>query len=1274
MLPQVRPDVTGPNRALTLQHEQYVLANLTGGGANEQNLAAPTAGVTHKLRLISNLFPVHAKGAPNLESYANQTDFNVYRDLWGDGTRVPIVVQALIMRSDGTSTAGVPEALGQARVVWDWREPDPNRWRDPLAAGATQHTDSYLDAAHHPTGPPPQPANVQNAPVGLGGKQDGAPLQVFPPAQAVPPFPYTVAACPNRPWAVWSEFWRAGNPVGPAGTIDRSGVVFQPARQAGDGYLVTAWLDVYREADAADAIAATAPHSSDYRFLVQRRVNTYYLTRGGAADTGENTPALVAHLKTVYERELFTVMDVIEAPVNNATYTNALNGTLQPHRPYTNGAALENLGLVPALPFLMRHLIDHAPAANSPGIPFRTWAQFTNGLDAEFQNGVIRMFNGVGNAATLRGQRFTGNVSGSTGVVLNPDGAAPYFVLCTPPGLNDQEVVTCDWSGGNVTLGTRQAPLSCTTRQPDVVNPGAGAAYESTIDVSIDGRAAVHVTFPRTFGPASNFRTDLSGAARTVLRNEMIAAAAAHNEAQPLTITITARQTTPRSLQRLANVQTLLNTLINSERRILVRDAILNEMRGAAATPLQLPCLSNFGNAHQSALMLELLGDTIKSYADTTYAGQSALFMMHLPGRFNGIVAPGQNVAMNQPRVAGAFYPEATQLRNRGIGFVASVPLAQALNLPTRNADSIVCHEIGHALFLPHEASQSQPRVAVPSPHPECHVAGDSCIMNYDLDSDHFCGLCMLRVRGWNWNAPAVVNKLIAVEIRDGNAGGQVNWTGGPVRQYTNIVAKQPQWIDAGRLDGTPVRIANIDRLTKEIRVRLVFSNGANADYSVELVADTANNAVYSAQERAHAAFNFPTGAAQHPAGNFTRRQGYTETGTAVAGVGEISLQIRSPAVGDTYRVVGWDNGGNHRQTGDITTWRAVYYMVLRGGAPNSVPLPGLRGAVEPEMQAQFTDAIFLGEEPAPALRLCEYELPGDAVATVRGFYATNCRNLPGQTYGAYDPWRETFGLVDQLAQFRLIPTTAVNCQVGHGAVPPTVRVEVRQQPDQPGYDLRKGLWEGFGPWPRPDDNLPGPPHEWLQTASITVAGIAIPIPPANLVAIETSPALKPGCFNEIDVRVADAAFGAVPAAGTIQLRVAVFQRYVNGMARINAIGLDSRGIVLIPARREFEAIAVGAQLNSAIHEFGHSLRMVAAQAEANLDPHDNFYAHNGNHCRWNLPITVANDGPSYQIPANTDIAQCVMFGFVSDNNPRTQFCARCRAVMRKIDMSPGVM
>jgi len=63
-----------------------------------------------------------------------------------------------------------------------------------------------------------------------------------------------------------------------------------------------------------------------------------------------------------------------------------------------------------------------------------------------------------------------------------------------------------------------------------------------------------------------------------------------------------------------------------------------------------------------------------------------------------------------------------------------------------KNAADTFGHEIGHHLFLPHAPSAS-PNGAAPYRHDQ---TDNGCLMSYNRPRPNFCGLCQLRLRGWN--------------------------------------------------------------------------------------------------------------------------------------------------------------------------------------------------------------------------------------------------------------------------------------------------------------------------------------------------------------------------------------------------------------------------------------------------------------------------------------------------------------------------------------------
>ena len=71
----------------------------------------------------------------------------------------------------------------------------------------------------------------------------------------------------------------------------------------------------------------------------------------------------------------------------------------------------------------------------------------------------------------------------------------------------------------------------------------------------------------------------------------------------------------------------------------------------------------------------------------------------------------------------------------------------------------IASHEIGHTLFLPHAPG----RAAGPAAVHDAVAHWNNCMMSYEFNQEmKFCGLCLLRLRGWNYqvlNSNRALNK-----------------------------------------------------------------------------------------------------------------------------------------------------------------------------------------------------------------------------------------------------------------------------------------------------------------------------------------------------------------------------------------------------------------------------------------------------------------------------------------------------------------------------------
>ena len=74
-------------------------------------------GGDDRLYLVSNQY------YRGIQDWENDTAFVAHRHAWGHGPRLPIVVDLMLRRAAGGEVAAPSAALGGARVMWDWLDP-----------------------------------------------------------------------------------------------------------------------------------------------------------------------------------------------------------------------------------------------------------------------------------------------------------------------------------------------------------------------------------------------------------------------------------------------------------------------------------------------------------------------------------------------------------------------------------------------------------------------------------------------------------------------------------------------------------------------------------------------------------------------------------------------------------------------------------------------------------------------------------------------------------------------------------------------------------------------------------------------------------------------------------------------------------------------------------------------------------------------------------------------------------------------------------------------
>lgn len=261
--------------------DKAVLSDQKDKDLHDKIGSLPGAGAIKKIQLVSNVF----KTSSGEMSAASGASFTEYSALWGDGPRIPIDAKVWIKDSQGKKVLA-PKAWGRRTILWDWECDKPSLAALPAAAK------TFVDTAQNFNKATTKP-NGENCHKDRGGKRatDGKPV-VFS-SDAGGTFPFTVKQARKRVQASFSDPAKTGPKDG------LSGVVLRPARQAGEGWKVTAYFDAKKDLDVEGAVTAAFKKDAGI-FEVWREIHLSKYIKKKASITGFTAATVQAYYEKAW--------------------------------------------------------------------------------------------------------------------------------------------------------------------------------------------------------------------------------------------------------------------------------------------------------------------------------------------------------------------------------------------------------------------------------------------------------------------------------------------------------------------------------------------------------------------------------------------------------------------------------------------------------------------------------------------------------------------------------------------------------------------------------------------------------------------------------------------------------------------------------------------------------------------------------------------------------------------------------------------------------------
>jgi hypothetical protein len=292
----------------------------------------PKAGNDGKAFLLSNRF----KNSDADFAAASNIDFSTYKDMWGDGPRIPLLAKLWMRAADGSeidleTAAKGAVALGRAKFMWDVADPaEVAKAVDAEAIAFLDLTRDYYKNATDTTRAAKDHTYYEgdNCHIDRGGRRGPDGVTHFPEQAGYAPkatleaakFPFEVGAAKvkdtaKRKWAAFSHGWTSGKLKG------HTGVLFRPSRMAGDNYIVSVQLAHDWAADGVFTIDVTDKDlkvpakitAKTGTLEIWRRVwVSRYIRKAGVADFMSSFNSVA----TYYEQAFVEMKEKIDAADN----------------------------------------------------------------------------------------------------------------------------------------------------------------------------------------------------------------------------------------------------------------------------------------------------------------------------------------------------------------------------------------------------------------------------------------------------------------------------------------------------------------------------------------------------------------------------------------------------------------------------------------------------------------------------------------------------------------------------------------------------------------------------------------------------------------------------------------------------------------------------------------------------------------------------------------------------------------------------------------------